>query len=158
MLYATGVGSRKAPRFILELMNKVVHKMSVEGWIWRTGDACGVDSAIRKSAKVVEIYTDNDATAESRAIAGVYHKAWNMLTAYAKDLHGRNVLQVLGSDMKIPSKLLICWTPDGCKTHRERTVKTGGTGTAISIADANNIKIFNLANLTDYNKVTRYIR
>jgi len=39
---------------------------------------------------------------------------------------------------------LICWTPDGCESHRYRNRETGGTGTAISIADYHNIKIYNL--------------
>jgi hypothetical protein len=43
-----------------------------------------------------------------------------------------------------PVKFVICWTPDGAISHAGRSIRTGGTGTAISIASANQIPVFNL--------------
>ena len=53
-----------------------------------------------------------------------------------KKLHTRNVAQVLGDDCSSPADAVICWTPDGSDS--------GGTGQAIRIAWAYNIRVFNL--------------
>ena len=78
-------------------------------------------------------------------IAKTYHKAWNRLSLFVTKLHARNAFQILGYDLVTPVNYVICWTPDGCINHESRTIVTGGTGTAISIASASNIPIFNLA-------------
>jgi hypothetical protein len=79
-------------------------------------------------------------------IAGELHPAWNRCSLYAKRLHGRNSFQVLGKSLDRPSDMLICWTPDGCESHAGRSIKTGGTGTAISIANKYGTPIYNLKN------------
>jgi hypothetical protein len=63
---------------------------------------------------------------------------------YVRKLHGRNAFQILGLSLNTPSKYCICWTPDGATTHMERVRRTGGTGTAISIADAYKVPVVNL--------------
>ena len=77
-------------------------------------------------------------------IAAEYHSAWQYLKRPVKMLMARNVYQVLGINLDQPSDFVICWTPDGCTSRKERTKATGGTGQAIAIADAYNIPIFNL--------------
>ena len=49
---------------------------------------------------------------------------------------GRNGYQVLGYDLKTPSKFLICWTKDG--------KETGGTAQAMRIAKDYKIPVYNL--------------
>lgn len=70
----------------------------------------------------------------------------------------RNVYQVLGYTLDIPSEFVICYTPDGCKHHKDRTNKTGGTGLAISVASKNNIPIINLGNEEDLKMVKDFIK
>jgi len=94
--------------------------------------------------KECEIYLAKDATAKAMEIAEKFHPAWNRCSSYAKKLHARNAFQVLGRNLNKPSSFLICWTPDGCISHKTRSIKTGGTGTAISIADHYNVPVFNL--------------
>jgi hypothetical protein len=77
-------------------------------------------------------------------MAGLYHPAWGRCSDYAKRLHGRNSLQVLGDNLKTPSGFLVCWTKDGATSHYERSIDTGGTGTAISIATAYDVPVYNL--------------
>jgi hypothetical protein len=91
-----------------------------------------------------QIFLAQDSTLEAEAIAAQFHPVWSRLKPYHKQLHGRNAFQVLGDDLGTPSSYLICWTPDGAISHAERTIKTGGTGTAISIASAHDIPVFNL--------------
>ena len=70
--------------------------------------------------------------------------------------HIRNVFQVLGdlSDGIIPVKFVICWTPDGAKTFAETSDGiTGGTRSAIRIADKMGIPVFNLAVASDLKRI-----
>lgn len=83
---------------------------------------------------------------ESYHIASKFHPSWFTIKKQAvKDLMARNVMQAIGPDLNSPSKFVICWTPDGCIHHRDRTFETGGTGQAISIATHYKIPVYNLA-------------
>jgi len=157
--YYTGVGSRKTPTHILDIMTKLATKLAENHYILRSGGAIGADKAFEYGAGIKkEIYLAHMATTESMEIASQFHPAWNNCSPYAKKLHGRNSFQVLGPNLNIPSKFLICWTPDGCISHKERNRLTGGTGTAISIADMYNVPIFNLAKKDHLDRILRYIK
>ena len=100
-----------------------------------------------------------DCTAEAMKISAKYHPKWHLCSDFAKKLHGRNAFQVLGADLKTPSNFLICWTVDACQTHADRTIETGGTGTARSaFADNYNVKIGNLANPVALKKVLNWLK
>lgn len=143
--YYTGVGSRTTPRNILDLMINIARKLAIMKYVLRSGGAAGADTAFEQGAGgLSNIFTANMATQEAMAIAAKYHPAWDRCSVFARKLHGRNSFQVLGPNLCEPSNALICWTPDGCISHAERTINTGGTGTAISIANAYNVPIFNL--------------
>ena len=150
--YYTGVGSRKTPDHILDVMENLALFYKSKDWVLRSGGASGADTAFSDGAgDNKEIYTANvsnfvSATIYSKAvnIASKVHPLWRKLPDYARKLHTRNVFQVLGSDLNTPSSFLICWTPDGCISHETRTIGTGGTGTAISIADLAGIPVLNL--------------
>lgn len=147
MYYYTGVGSRKTPSRILQLMTAIAQKMARYNYILRSGGAIGADSAFEAGAGIRKaIFYAQDSTHEAEVLASQFHPAWNKCSDFAKRLHGRNSFQVLGADLSTPSQYCICWTPDGCETHATREYVTGGTGTAISIADAYNVPVVNLAN------------
>ncbi len=162
MKYYTGIGSRKTPTEILDIMRKIGFKLAQIGWTLRSGGAIGADTAFymgaHKASGNVEIYRPEhieqfETGQRALEIAEKYHPYWNNLSHYVKKLHGRNTFQVLGKNLNTPSKFVICWTPDGCKTHMMRNRQTGGTGTAISIANIRKIKIYNLANINDYSEI-----
>ena len=145
-MYYTGVGSRSTPQDVLHLMTRIAMKMRDSGYILRSGGAEGADTAFEQGAGIdKEIYYANDATPEAEAIAAQFHPAWHKCKPYVRKLHGRNAFQILGRHLQEPSIYCICWTPDGCTTHMERCYRTGGTGTAISIAEAYQLYIVNLA-------------
>lgn len=77
------------------------------------------------------------------------HPAFGKLSLAAKKLHARNAFQVLGRDLKTPSKFLICWTPNG--------EAVGGTATAIKIAERERIPVFNLANESHLARLKKFI-
>ena len=125
--------------------------MAKQGYILRSGGADGSDTAFEIGCDRVngkkEIYLpwknfngnksnlifDDDI--EAINIAKKYHPAYNGLSQGAKRLIARDSYQVLGKDLKTPSKYIICYT-DG----------TGGTSQALRIAEdiQINIPIFNL--------------
>lgn len=95
------------------------------------------------------------------------HEAWQHLInkrgdSFAVAAHTRNVFQCLGivSRAQSLSRFLICWTPCGSKTFSETTEFTGGTRTAIRLADIHGIPVFNLAIREDaerlYNMVLEF--
>lgn len=149
--YYTGVGSRQTPPHILTMMGFIAVKLAKEGYILRSGGAAGADTAFEKGAgEFKQIFTANHATSAAMDIAAKFHPAWRKCSDFAKRLHGRNSFQVLGYHLNQPSQFLICWTKDGCKSHTTRSINTGGTGTAISIADTYGTFVYNLANEMDY--------
>lgn len=156
--FYTGVGSRKTPQHILKIMQQVAEKLSSDGWILRSGGAVGADSAFESGAcDRAKIYLAKHATPEAEAIAKKFHPAWNRCSQFARRLHARNAFQVLGDDLKSPSSFLICWTPDGAVNHSQRSIRTGGTGTAISIASAYRVKVFNLARADHLEKIKKFL-
>ena len=153
MKYYTGVGSRKTPTEILYLMKDFATILALKNLILRSGGADGADREFEYGCDLVngkkEIYLAKHCTVKAQEIAKQFHPAWHKCSPYAQLLHGRNVFQVLGKNFDLPSSFLICWTPDGCKTHKTRKIKTGGTGTEISIADHYNVPVYNLKRKED---------
>jgi hypothetical protein len=143
--YYTGVGSRKTPFKIQEIMSGVAAKLSRSGCILRSGGALGADTAFEIGASFhKEIFRPKDVTEEALIIASTIHPAWHLCSEYVKKLHARNCYQVLGKNLDNPSEFLICWTPDGCIGESTRSIETGGTATAIVLAERNGVRVYNL--------------
>lgn len=83
------------------------------------------------------------------------HAAWHALTPAARKLHARNACQVFGLNLDVPSTVVLCWTPDGCESHSERSRATGGTGTAISLASLAQIPVINAARSDWYQRLVQ---
>ena len=138
-LYYTGVGSRRTPDDTLDRMTAIAERLGKRGFTLRSGGAIGADTAFEfglTNGSSKDIYYARDATEEAIEMAmSLPGEHWQRDNLAAK-LFGRNMFQVLGLDLKTPSKFLICWTPEG------RLV--GGTRLAIKCAQVNNIPVFNL--------------
>lgn len=160
MIY-TGIGSRQTPHNIISLMEDIGELLSIKTWTLRSGGAKGADIAFEtgclRTDSVCEIYLPwkqfnqhqsnlFNVSEEAMYLASKFHPRWNNLPDWGRKLHGRSAYQVLGIDLNSPSDVLICWTYDGCESDSRRNMYTGGTGTAISIADYYNIPIINLKN------------
>lgn len=79
--------------------------------------------------------------------AASIHPNWAACDTYARNLHGRNIYQVLGVNLDRPSNVYICWAPISKDTV------TGGTRSSYECAKRNGVKIINLANPKHFNKV-----
>ncbi|MFW5788195.1 MAG: hypothetical protein ACOCV3_07995 [Halanaerobiales bacterium] len=177
--YYTGIGSRKIPQDIKDLMEEIGFQLAIKGYILRSGASPGADTAFElgciRGEGEMEIflpwngfgkrkgddYIISDLLSNydyAEAIARKYHPGFSPLTPEAKKLIIRDGYQVLGSDLATRSSFIICWTPDGCIGDSQRSQKTGGTGQAISIATAIKIKVFNLKLLPHRKNIIEWIK
>lgn len=151
-MFYTGIGSRKTPSNISIIMYRYAQETTL---ILRSGGADGADTAFesgaRKTNKPMEIYLPwqgfngrssifNTPTPAAMELAAEIHPNWNACSRGARNLHARSCHQILGMDLKTPSKFVICWTPEG--------KAIGGTRTAIILAQMFNIPVINLFNST----------
>ena len=163
--FYTGVGSRKTPPAVQRMMTSIAKKLHEDGYRLRSGGAVGADLAFEAGTPDAMIFTPGMFDV---LMPGTFEKCW----AYVERLHpnpralkseyvcrlmARNVFQVLGLSLDMPSDFLICWTPDGCTSHAERSFATGGTGMAISVADEAGIEVFNLKRPEHFERLRRYI-
>ena len=153
--FYAGIGSRQTPGEVLGLMTRFASVMRDEGWTLRSGGAQGADSAFERGAGgAAEVFTaEDDIPALAFAMAQDAHPAWHACSEYARRLHARNVMQVLGADLTSPSKFVLCWTPDGAQRGSETSRHTGGTGQAIRIAERAGVPVFNLARVDVWNRI-----
>ena len=162
MKYYAGVGSRETPQDVLKTMWKIGNYLATKGHILRSGGAKGADTAFESGCDSAfgskEIFYANnnkgtlmlaEAIPIAEQIASSVHPAWDRCNEYARKLHTRNVAQVMGADLKHPVDFLVCWTKNG--------KKIGGTSTAISIAEMNNIPVFNLYFESDLQKLRELV-
>lgn len=163
MIY-TGVGSRKTPEPYMYLMSIIAVALGPDATL-RSGAAKGADTAFEQGAYSKEIYLPwkgfNDSESElyldilperkiAEEVAESLHPAWKSCSDVAKKLHTRNVYQVLGRNLDHASDMLVCWTPDGANGKSINTTRhTGGTATAIRLAVANDVPVFNMLNDKD---------
>lgn len=160
-----GIGSRETPGEVLSLMERYAQRFSEGGFILRSGGAQGADSACQKGCEqssrpqLKDIWwgdshrqeawnqqegVDHQVTTEMHAIAASIHPYWQGMKDSSRYLHARNVGQILGANGNDPVQWVMCWTPDGMEKESERTSQSGGTATAIALADRWGIPVFNL--------------
>lgn len=145
MIAYTGVGSRRTPTDVQQMLAMLGLELQRRGYVLRSGGAMGADQAFASLVTRREIYRPEDSTPAAYETARALHPAWGRLSHYARVLHARNCFQVLGRDLASPSAFVVCWTPDGAEHERECTIETGGTATAIRLASRRGIPVFNTA-------------
>ena len=145
-----GIGSRESPKDILAIMTRVASKLAKAGYTLRSGGAGGADNAFEAGVQLdinKQIFLPwqgfngrnshfSKPTEAAYVMAASFHPAWDRCSRGAQALHARNCHQVLGYDLLSPVEFVMCWTRDG--------KDTGGTGQAMRIAMANDIRIWNL--------------
>ena len=164
--YYTGVGSRELPRYILRFLTDVAEVMAKKGYILRSGAAEGADTAFEKGCDSVsgakEIwlpwngfqgnYVEGDdyrgkeyhvpdplsfliaSSCLKRKVIPYFHK----MKIGAQKLHGRNYYQVYGYG-EYTSRVCLYACPED--KHGE---PTGGTRTAVKLAQSEGIPCYNL--------------
>jgi len=166
--FYTGVGSRNVTDKGFQDCKQIAEAMSKKLIVLRSGGATGCDTAFELGAgsnhnvylpwnnfngrsdengvyvNSKTLYTHK----EAEYIASIHHPAWDKCSPAAKLLHTRNVFQVLGFELNNPSQVLVCWAePD------KRTRVKGGTATAVAIAYAHGVPVYNIWLEKDHNEI-----
>lgn len=160
MLYYTGIGSRKTPDDVLDLMERLARYLARQDWVLHSGHASGADQAFERGASqraqiflpwrnfeddvvIPALFVLPEPDAWTFEIAAQHHPAWDRLSQGARKLHARNVHQIYGpqKDHSPISQCVVCWTSDG--------KASGGTGQALRIAESLGIQILNLQRKED---------
>lgn len=155
-----GIGSRNTPDVILKKIRLFAKRLEELGYTVLSGGANGADSAFTDAVSRKEVYlpwpnfadwpeqglTQTKPHSDAFRVAACLHPYWSRLKDSAKALHARNSHQILGEDLRSPVDFVLCWTPDGCESERQRSAQTGGTGQAIALADRWGIPVINLKN------------
>lgn len=139
-----GIGSRETPVDVLQTLSAAGAALASRGHHGRSGGARGADGAFEQgfttAPYLLRSYHANEGDRpDCLALAARFHPAWDRCSPYARLLHARNGLILLGDDLASPVDAILCWTPQGRIT--------GGTGQALRIAADKDyrIPVFNLA-------------
>lgn len=155
-VYYTGVGSRDTPASVMTLITNLAALLNQRGWRLRSGGARGADTAFEDGAgDNKDIYLPYKGFEGNRSnlyhiapecftLASQLHSAWHNCNDFSKKAHARNTMQVLGKNLDTPSAFLVCYTRDGALTEAQTSSSTGGTRTALVLADRRNVPILNL--------------
>lgn len=159
--FYAGIGSRKTPQRVGEIIRELAIELDRQGYTLRSGGADGADTFFEESSTRMEIFLpwkgfnkrptswgpidgavyfqgpSRDAIELARCSIEGYEKR----TMNPKMLLARNMHQILGEDLKAPVDFVICWTPGG--------KVMGGTGHAIKLARLRDIPVYNLARPSD---------
>lgn len=103
-------------------------------------------------ANILPDEDDKGLSIVAEGIAMQMHPNWAACKRGARAMHTRNVYQVLGRDLKTPSKMLIAWTK-----LTKAGQPMGGTATAIRLAEKHNIPCFNLNKPVDFARIQTYL-
>lgn len=155
-MYYAGIGSRNVPEFYHDLIRNLAEILANYGYVLRSGGAEGCDKLFEEGCYRAhgkkEIYLPwkgfNGSKSkhivynhEAFVIAKKFHPNWEALSPGARKLQARNSHQVLGRDLKTPSRFILCYTPSGSGS--------GGTGQAIRVANHYGIPVFDLGMYDD---------
>lgn len=168
-----GLGSRKAPDEACQEIIALGEMFARLGWALRSGGAPGADHAFEvgcdRGGGSKEIYLPwksfnkhlsslYEIPSEAYEIAKQHHPRWDSLSQGTRKCLARDVMQVLGQDVRTPCHAIICWTPDGCESFISRTSQTGGTGLAISLASTIGIPVFNLKLEDSVDRIDEFLK
>ena len=158
MNWYAGIGSRRTPQDVLDLMEKAAAKLRNRGFVLRSGAADGADAAFeRGAAGVAEIFLpwkgfNNHKSCRfhirtaALELAEKHHPKWAYLSQGARRLHARNCYQILGEYLNQPVKFVLCW-------HNG----SGGTLQAVRIAESLEIPVFNIRDKTTRSRIEEFI-
>jgi hypothetical protein len=168
-----GIGSRTTPTPILNQMMLISALCHCKGYHLNSGGADGADTAFEDGMLAIdggcniflpwpnfnnhkgEKYTRPKP--EAYPIAATLHPAWTFMKPPVKALLSRNIHQVLGWSLNDPVDFVVCYTKDGAETSAQYTIRTGGTGIAIQLADKLGIPVFNLCNEGRYEELIKFL-
>lgn len=132
-----GIGSRDISEEIAQRIIGIASYLRGQGLTCVSGGAIGSDTAFEIGAReLFEKWRPADATVYATEIAENIHPEWESCDRYAKKLHARNSMILLGADCESPVEFCVAYTPGG--------KLKGGTAQGLRIAKAFGIPVYNL--------------
>jgi len=162
-MHYAGIGSRKTPGHIQDLMVAVATRLWRLGYTLRSGGAVGADYAFELGAPSCTIFREDyadirdpagfrrvvyspETIAFMESFVVAYHPVPHALKGDPRKWMRRNTLQVMSHSqegLELPQvDFVLCWTPDGSLDGAHRSA--GGTGQALRIAHRHGIPVLNL--------------
>lgn len=138
--FYAGVGNRKAPYEILDLIKVYATVLRLKGYTLRSGGAVGPDKHFQHYAglkKEIIWALESHRYPAWYEMAERYHGGWHNCDEDARRFLARNCAIVRGYDLATPVEFVIAWTPGGSDSH------------LIRIARAHDIPVYNLASRAD---------
>lgn len=177
--YYTGVGARKTPLLYLVLMSLLAKELK-KTHILRSGEAAGADYAFsygadnegelflpekgfRGSSSNYYLHNMNPKIV-NKAISILRQDSimpwYDRLKDSHKRLHVRNVFQILGPELNVDDKssFMVCYTENGETQISDCNRNTGGTGTAIKLADLYSVPIYNISNKESFDRIFNMVK
>ena len=165
---------RDCPQDVLEKLKGLAMRLGNMGYTARLGGAPdGSDQAVETNSIKVELYFpwkkflkrqsdmpvpgEEGIGKEAVDLAKRFHPAYDKMTEVVQKMIARTSFQIMGANLRDPIKFLVCWSPDGAESSKDRTAKTGVAGQAISIASSISIPIFNLKNPDAMDRLNSYL-
>lgn len=172
--FVTVVGSRKTPTTDLNKMRAIITALVALGFALRSGGAEGVDDLVTETDCFREIIipwngfnklyhepkkgffnaTYLQGYTKARALALKVHPNPSALTRGAIALHTRNVYQLIGTvgyNRNELSRFVVCYAPI------EKGSVTGGTRTAVVIAEELGIRVYNIYDIKQLVRLCRML-
>lgn len=165
--YYTGIGSRETPQEVMNTMTRIAQALQ-RAAVLRSGGAPGADDSFEKGVTdptrqeiylpwpgfnsrkgpgtyVMSQILSREMQYKAEELVKRFHPAFHNLSSGAKSLMQRNVLQILGQDLKTPSSFVVCWA-NGVKWDKEGLISDvkGGTGMAVRLARYLHIPIIHM--------------
>lgn len=165
MKYYAGIGPRKTPADVQNVMTDIARQLVPTGWCLRSGHANGADRAFERGAVNKQIFLPwegfnggysnrinvayREICDQQFDIAKKHHPAWNRCSPAAQRLLCRNVPIILGETLDDPVTCVITWLPE--PTYQ------GGTRHALNIAETYGVRVFDLNQRQDQIDMCKFI-
>lgn len=164
-----GIGNKKTPENIINIIKIVAILLSHDKYVCATGACTGADQAFAEGTIMangfvhlhvpwesyeigwrsklkghIRTFVLKDDDVEAYNTVAIFHPAYHKLSPSVKALHARSYNIVKNASF------MVCWTEDG--------QVTGGTGQAIKIATYFHLPIYNLGNEKTFNDMLTAIK
>lgn len=153
-----GIGNRETPPEALAICAAISSILAEAGYVLRTGGATGCDQAFLSTASMhAEIYVPWHNFEGFPMWWEIPKAAYELACKYVPYLnkvkskgvvlmHSRNMMQVMGPDLKTKSDFVVCYTQNGRQENYEGYVNQCGTDSAITCARDHGIPVININN------------
>lgn len=161
-------GNQNAPHNIIDDLSACISFLNEKEYTLRTGGLEGIETVAEKAAKKLELHLPFRGFAEkdskftfnsdhTKAIAKIFHPGIDDYKPGQQVFIYKDIRIMMGNNTRSPSLFLLVWTEDGAESAAEVTPRTGFAATAIRVACALGVPVFNLGKSDTVDRLKTYI-